>query len=360
MGRENGKVELKGLNKSGRFPSGNARYYYRPKGQKGVPLPDLPPNHPDFLSAYADARRATPLKTDDVSKHGSLGAGIMAWLASDIYLGYAASTRESWARIASKILKEYGDLPISGLRPRFIRQDISRFDPAPANNRLKVWRSMCTFWVEHAGLLEVDPAREVRKRKMPTSTGFSTWTREDIAAFRAYWPHHTAQRRAFELMYRTCASIGDVILLGPGMVSDGWLTYRRKKSKSEATSPFTVSGPDWFEADHHLAECLKYAPKALTFLATERGLPRSPKAAAGWFSRACTKAGLDKDKAAHGIRKHRASVFKENGATLEQRMAILGHETEDVARNYSRSAELRKTIEGTESSKPLSNFSKNA
>ncbi len=59
-------------------------------------------------------------------------------------------------------------------------------------------------------------------------------------------------------------------------------------------------------------------------------------------------AGLDSGKTAHGIRKGRSAMFKENGTVADQRMAILGHETEDEATRYSKSADLQKTVTGTE------------
>jgi site-specific recombinase XerD len=85
-------------------------------------------------------------------------------------------------------------------------------------------------------------------------------------------------------------------------------------------------------------------------LTTEHGKSRSEKAAASWFSKAAQAAGLEKGKTAHGVRKGRAAMFKENGASSDQRMAILGHETESETLHYSKSADLRRTIEGTESS----------
>lgn len=78
MGRSAGTVRLKGLNASGRWPSGNVRYYYRPAGQKGIAMPDLPKDHPDFLAAYARARSATPMRSDKAVAHGSLSAAILA------------------------------------------------------------------------------------------------------------------------------------------------------------------------------------------------------------------------------------------------------------------------------------------
>ncbi|WP_417725732.1 tyrosine-type recombinase/integrase [Salipiger sp.] len=267
-------------------------------------------------------------------------------MASDHFLSLARSTRAVWRRMLEDMEARGGKGRLADLRSRHIRQDLARLPPHPANNRLKVWRAFGRWCVE-VGLIDVDPARDVRRHKTPESDGHTAWTREDVAAFRARWPHDTAQRPAFELMYRTCASIGDACHLGPGMVKDGWITYKRQKSGSEATSPVTASAPAWFEADDNLARCLALAPRHMTYMVTAAGAPRSRKAAAQWFSRACTEAGLP-HLSAHGIRKHRASVFKENGATAEQRMAVLGHETESEAARYSKSADLKRIIRGTE------------
>jgi len=107
-----------------------------------------------------------------------------------------------------------------------------------------------------------------------------------------------------------------------------------------------TGGPFWYEPDDCLEQCLAAQELHINFIVTSRGAARSAKAAAQWFSRACAKAGLT-GLTAHGIRKGRAAVFKENGATKEQRMAILGHETEAQADNYSKSADLRRVITGT-------------
>lgn len=346
-----GGVRLKHLNRSGSYPSGNARFYFRPKGQKGVPLPDLPSDHPEWMAAYSallaahDGRKPSP---EVRHRTGTIGAALRAYMASDHFLGLASSTRAVWRRMIEDIEARYGEGRLSDLLPRHIRQDLARLPPHPANNRLKVWRAVGR-WCVDAGLIDSDPTRDVRKRATAETEGHKAWTRADVAAFRQYWPHESQQRLAFELMHRTCASIGDACKLGPGMVREGWLHYRRKKSGSEAACPFSVPGPTWYEADEHLARCLAAAPKHMTFITTRTGAARSHKGAAQWFSRACDAAGLP-ELSAHGIRKHRASVFKENGATPEQRMAVLGHETQSEAARYSKSAELKKIVSGTESS----------
>lgn len=342
---------MKHLNASGHHRSGHVRYYFRPKGKKGVPLPDADPADAEFLEAYAALLKdhdGTKPHPRVIHRTGTIGAGIRAYLASDAFLSLAASSRDVWRRNLESIESSYGKGVFDDLRPRHIRTDLSKFGAHSANTRRKVWRSLCR-WSLDAGLLEDDPAVQVRSRRTPATDGHAPWTRADVKAFRAFWPHEAPQRLAFELMHRTCASIGDACRLGPGMVKNGWLSYRRRKSKSFAEVPFSVAGPVWFEADHHLKECLRHAPKHMTFIVKAHGAPRSSKAAAQWFSAACRKAGIV-GKTAHGIRKHRASVFRENGATKDQRMAILGHETESEADRYAKSANLRLVITGTESS----------
>ena len=53
-------------------------------------------------------------------------------------------------------------------------------------------------------------------------------------------------------------------------------------------------------------------------------------------------------KMVHGIPEYRATRLKEMGTTDAHRMAILGHETYAEASRYSKSADMRKIITGTE------------
>ncbi|OAN86075.1 hypothetical protein A8B74_07465 [Sulfitobacter geojensis] len=338
---------MKHLSQSGFFPSGNPRWYYKPKGQKGIPLPDLPKDDPAFLQAYVTISGEAPAPKPKTFGAGSLGAGVTAYLGSSAFLGMADSTKERWRSRCDDIRHRYGAAVLEKLTARNIKKDLASFETHARNNRLKVWRSLCAFWDE-AGMIEINVARQVAPSKTPDSDGHTPWTRDDFAAFRAHWPIGSKQRLAFELMYRTCAAIGDTCDLTRGMVASGWLIYKREKSKSLAACPFEVDGPDWFEATSDLQECLALEDRHMTFLTTEHGKSRSKKAAASWFSKAARAAGLDDGKTAHGIRKGRAAMFKENGASADQRMAVLGHETIGEATRYSKSADLRRTVEGTE------------
>ena len=334
------------LDRVGEFPSGNPRFYFRLPGGPRVPLPDLPRDHPKFLKAYADAAAGRPAPARGQSAPGSIGAGVAGYLASEHYLTLATSTRGVWRRALDDIRTRYGRALLVDLRASHIRKDLAPLAAHAANNRLKVWRALAR-WALDMGLTEIDAARDVRPRATPASDGFTPWTRADVAAFRARWPIGNAQRLAFEIMHHTGAAIGDACAMGDQHLKDGWITYTRAKSRTIAASPFT-GGPDWFEPSEDLARALDTRPaRHLLWLTTAAGAARSPKSARQWFASACRAAGIE-GKTAHGIRKHRAQVFRENGATPDQRMAILGHDTSDKEAHYSKAADLRRIISRTD------------
>jgi site-specific recombinase XerD len=343
---------LKGLSQSGVWPSGNPRLYLRRKGHKAIAMPDAAKDSAAFLAAYAAGIATDPAKTASTGP-GTIGAAVTAYMRSEHYLGLAASTRGQWRLHLDTIRADYGAPKLADLRAQHIRAHLGKLNPHSANNRLKVWKALCR-WAVQVGLIDTDPTRDVAKWKTIDKGGHTPWTRDDLDLFRARWPHDSEQRLAMELIYATAAAIGDACRLSIGMVDkDGWLTYARQKSRTIATSPIFAQAPDWFEQTDDLQRCLDLRPRRMLFLESRTGQARSPKAATHWFSAACRAAGLTDGKAAHGLRKLRAAMFRENGASADQRMAILGHESASEARRYSRSADNRKIISGTDISNPL-------
>lgn len=91
-------MKLRNLNPSGRFPSGNVRYYYRPKGEKGVPMPDLPPDDQRFLDAYsvASGNKAPQNKRP---RPGSIALAVPRYLKSEGFFDLAPGTRAARRRL---------------------------------------------------------------------------------------------------------------------------------------------------------------------------------------------------------------------------------------------------------------------
>lgn len=338
-------VTLKHINKSGTWPSGNPRLYYRPKGEKAVALPDMPMDAPAFLAAYAAAAGLSSLP-EPPAQTGTIAAAIVAFMRSDEWHSKAQTTRAVWRRGLDDIRGRYGKAPIAKLEARHIRVDLARLAPNPARQRFKIWRALLG-WCHRVGMIETDATRDVAKPKAPEGKGHTPWAREDVAKFRAAWPVGTAQRLAFEALYWTGARVSDLVKIGDAHMKDGVLRFVQRKTGDPVAIPLD-DAPAYAEPDGLLLDCLRARKsRGLVWLTTEQGAARSEKAASQWFSAAARKAGLT-DRTAHGLRHARATIMKENGATVEQRRAWLGHDSEAMAAKYSKTADLLRVIMGAD------------
>lgn len=350
MRRRLRSVNLKHLNASGRFPSGNMRYYFRPKGQKGVPLPDLPPDDPRFLAAYAKAAGVKKVRRPVVAD--SIASEIKLYLAGEAWrLHLKASTQGNRRPHLEEIADRYGHGRIADLRPEHVQKDLERFSGHSRNNRLKAWRGF-GMWLKEAKRVPVDPTLGLDKAKVAKSDGHEPWAPEEVEVYRGAWPIGTMQRLAFELIHWTGARMSDAIRLGERNVDrDGWLTFTQVKTGGEVFIPFKRELPEFAECYASDLELLHLAiatrnERHLTFLVTEQGAARSPKSSSQWFAASARKAGIT-GKTAHGLRKSRAIALVEAGGGSPQVGAWTGHESlreiERYIRKFNRKLALSRT-----------------
>lgn len=333
-------------------------YVYRSDLPVLVPLPaHLPENHPEFIRAYLDAEKiAAAAKPKSRAKPGSIAALVEAWWQAPEFKRLAPSTRENFRRVASRIAEERGKALLRDLRPDHLRRDLRAFTPGAASNRFKVWRSMLRFAVD-AGLLTVDPSIGVRPPRAETRP-HRQWTEDEVAAYRAHWPVGTPQRLAFEVIAWTAARCVDAVKLGNQAVGpDGWLRFVQQKTGQHVALPITANLPSWaspMEADRMmLLECL---PRdRMLWIVTQTGAPRSVKGLSQWLSASAKQAGLPDDCTAHGLRKYRAARLAEIGATPHQIGAWIGDVSLGMVSHYTRAADRKSILLGTEQDRNLGN-----
>lgn len=343
MGRGDGVVTLVGIKTVVR--RGKAYRYFRAKGAPMIRLPDLPIDHPDFLRAYADARKAAPERAPAAT--GSFAAMVRSALSSAKFHGSQPATRAMFRRHCDALTVEYGQLPARGLRAKHIRANVMA--AKAQGHRLRTWRFLCGYGVS-SGLLDRNEALDVAMPKGPTTQGHPPWTAAEIEAFRARWPIGSATRAAMELLRFSGARISDAVRIGPGMVAkDGVLSYRQVKTGGPAHVPWTCPLPDFathLSADREmLHRALEVLAGQMTFLAA-KGRTRSEKALGTMIREAAREAGFQ--KSAHGLRKSLATELAEGGATAHQIGAWTGHETLKEVDHYTKSADRRKAVRGTE------------
>jgi integrase/recombinase XerD len=326
---------------------GRPRHYLQVKGHKLIPLPDAPMDSPDFLAAWSAAmKHAKGVETRTGT--GGIATLCAAFLRSTAFKQHSVSYQAVLRRHLNAVREKMGKALARDLLPKHISFDMADLTPAVARSRLKAWRALARHGLE-TGELTTDPTETVKRPAVVKGDGHPVWTREEVQAFRARWPIGTTQRAIFELLFWTGARISDAVGLGAGMVNrEGVLVYRQQKTKGLAYVPWSCSLPayaDTADRDAMLA-ALDPLKGHMTFLATRAGRTRSGKSIGGDLSASARKAGVM--KSAHGLRKARATVNAEGGATAHQIGAWTGHESLSEVEHYTRAVDRMRAVIGTE------------
>lgn len=312
-----------------------------------VKLPvDVPEDHPAFVAAWTaeEARRPAPRE----SGTGTITAAWRAFKTTARWRNLGTVYRATMTRHAEAALVQYGEAPIADLRAAHITADLAKLDPHPANARLKMWRLLCGY-AKASGLSRVNATDGIRKQRGKPAQKRAPWDAAEVAKYRATWAVGTPQWKCFELLYWTGARTNDAVRLSRSMVdAGGFLVFRQSKTGHEALVPWTSALPDWaahMEADREaLHQSLD--GRGFTFLEVG-GRCRSAKGLSNLISAAAEKAGIT-GKTAHGLRATRLTLIAEAGGSAHAIMSWGGHRTLSEAEQYTREADRRRVLSGTE------------
>ncbi len=327
---------------------GNERLYYRRrKGDKKIRLREDPGTQA-FLAEY-DRARARSLKVSgpraQPTLKGSFRELCLDYFDSAEFRRLAKSTRKARQRILESCLDEpihpdatvtYSDFPVHRLDVQAITvlRDRKQSLREAANGRVKALRVLFN-WAIQKGRAQINVAKQVEKFG-GTSDGYHTWTEAEFAQYRATHPIGTKPRLAFELLYHVGCRRSDVVRLGRPHISNGWIRFTSYKGRNR--KPIKVEQPMSTKLEAVIAAS---ETGDMTFLQTEYGRAFSAEGFGNRFKAWCEKAGLP-HCSAHGVRKGRATIEAENGATPHQLMAWFGWLDLKEAETYTKKAERRK------------------
>jgi integrase len=331
---------------------GNPRLYVRRNGKR-IRIREARGTL-EFIKAYTAAVAQLPDLTavPTVMARSPFPPGTLGWLGvqyfgSAEFLAMDAKSQSNRRSIIESCFQEpcsdtdsepMGFCPLvhlSGQKVRRLR-DLKKGLPGAANNRKKYLSAMFGWACEASPpLLKVNPARDVRRVKYATD-GFHTWTPAEVRQFGDRWPVGTKARLALSLLLYTGARRGDMVTLGRQHVKDGWLRFIPKKTSYRRKR---LSEKPWLPA---LAAVVAVSPCGdLTYLVTEYGKPFTAAGFGNWFRARCNEAGLPQCSA-HGLRKAGATLAAENGATVNQLMALFDWDTPGQAKIYTDAADRKR------------------
>lgn len=334
---------------------GRVYRYLRIPGQPRIKLPDLPPDDPDFLAAYAKAMQAAPRQLR--AGAGSIAAMIEGYLRSDACAALSDGYRKIIRRHMDAIRVDAEAAMIRHLRAEHIQDDLRPLTAVQQRDRMKAWRLICGHALD-ARAIASDPTEGVRRPKPLQHVSHPAWALDHIEAYRKRWPIGTVQRALMEVAYWTGARISDVVMIGPGHVGrDGVLTFRQQKTGDLAYVPWSNPLPAHAEAmaaDRAMMhEAIFQFRGHMTFLATRNGQTRSHKAAGHVIAAAAESAGFD--RSAHGLRRARAVQLAEAGANTLQIGAWTGHHSLSEIAHYVEEQDRRRQVMAVNQPNPAVN-----
>lgn len=218
--------------------------------------------------------------------------------------------------------------------------------PFAQRNFLATVRAMFQ-WAMGEGKVPDDPTLGVKRVKVKT-TGYKTWSEDEITRFELTYPIGSKARLAFALLLYTGQRRGDVVKMGRQHVSNGILTIDQGKTDGGEEAHLEIP------MHPKLREIIDATPSGhLTFLVTHFGKSYTAPGFGNWFRELCNAAGCP-DVSAHGLRKAAARRLAELGCSVHEIAAITGHASIGEVQRYTKAADrkrlarsaMKKLVEG--------------
>lgn len=320
------RLKLPRYVKAARNRHGSVYYYLNRPGYALVRLPGSPYSTA-FMDAYDTAmsgQQRSPIGASR-TRPGSVKAVWVAYKESSDFKILKPSTKATYTNWGERFVEKNGDNPMSALTRLSVQKliDAKAEKPSGANNLLRLLRMLSRFAVDR-GMLRDNPTRGVKPVKIK-STGFRTWSEDDIRKFEEFYPIGTRERLALALLLYTGQRRSDVVKLGPQNVRDGRIHLRQQKTGTHLAIPIHSALKAVLEATH---------TKHLTFLVAQGSKSFSAAGFGNLFRQWCVDAGIDAGLSPHGLRKAMCRRLAEAGATTLQIMAITGHKNVDEIEVY--------------------------
>jgi hypothetical protein len=233
---------------------GKVRHYARPPRRKQVPLPGTPGSG-EFMSAYQAALAG--LKTPDKigaarTVAGTLNAIIVDYLdcspnSTSPLKRFAPETQRTQRNILQNLRSVHGvkrvyRIESNGRRAMVLtREHVQRMvnqksdTPFAQRNFLNTIRAMFR-WAVAEGRVPDDPTLGVTRKKIESS-GYTTWSEENIAQYKQKHCLGTKERLTIELALNTAARRADLVRLGPQHIHEDTLPSNNQRPKVARKRP---------------------------------------------------------------------------------------------------------------------------
>jgi len=306
------------------------------------------------MRAYADALNGTKAQASNIAAAhtvaGTVNALVVAYLdpqSSSPFKTGAAETQRTRRNILENFREAHGDKPLYRTDNRghqtmlLTREHMQRIinekasTPFAQRNFLNTLRAMFK-WAVKEGRIPDDPTLGVTREKVKT-TGYKTWSEDQIERFEARHAVGTKARLAFALLLYTGQRRSDVVKLGRQHIHSETLTIDQGKTERGEEAHLEIP------VHPKLREIIDATPMVgvKTLLVTHFGKRYTPAGFGNWFRELCNAADCP-DVSAHGLRKATARRLAEIGCTTNQIASITGHASLSEVQRYTKAADRKR------------------
>jgi integrase len=319
---------------------GRAVWYVRIGTGPRVRVASPGPEDAGFAAAYTAALAtllrqpaAPPAPRREGVRPGSVDAAINAYVASASLSQLDATGQRRHRATLARVSKAWGREPLARLTPALLESTMAAMTPGAATAWRKQLRRWMAWCAKHR-LADSNPMLLVDPVQAASPGGYTPWTWPQVEARRAIWPVGSMPRLALEMFLNLAPRRSEAVRIGlqhytpartvvdeDGIVRALPARIRYTPPKTERSSAVLKDLP----VTPELAECLALIDRGNSFQLKWREWQEA--------------AGLPEAINLHGARKLAAETAAENGCTVAEIMAILGHTSTAMARHYARNAD---------------------
>jgi hypothetical protein len=208
----------------------HVRHYFRRRGYKRVQLPGLPGSE-EFIAAYQAALAGVPdTETADIgakrTEPGTVNALVVAYYKSAEWTELNAETQRGRRPFIERFRETHGDKRVALLQRDHILKMMAAIPNIYAR---RLWLQTIRPLLRSAvpTMRKDDPTEGIKGVRLPRSSGHHTWTDDEIAQYRAYWPLGTQQRLVMEFALEAVSRRAEVLRLGPQHIKNGRIRIER-------------------------------------------------------------------------------------------------------------------------------------
>ena len=316
------RVKLKGIHKVKKTLADGTvvRYHY---AWRGGPRLDGKPGSPEFMASYNEA-----LKEVRRPVQGILATLVAEWRASTEYTSLSASSRRNYDMTATKVLDQFGDMPIRVLDDPRVRGDFKKWrdsmadKPRAADYAVSTLARILSVALDN-GRIHYNHAARLG-RLYSSERAEKLWSEDQIAKFISHAP--AALSLALVLALATGQREGDLLKLT-------WADYDGKRIRVSVSKkkPGAPRVKLTIPLLRHAADALNALERTSTHILTNsRGVPWTESGFRASWRKAFTKIFGDTDLHFHDLRGTAITRIKIAGSSTSEIASITGHSEKTV------------------------------